>query len=266
MITSVRRALSGPAAQARLEATETVDESTLESAPLAHWSRPRRVGLLAAGAVIPLVLAFHFGMTALHEMPFNPLKEKYGEEVNAYMLPHFGQDWHLFAPDPVDRDKGVLVRAQKRQPDGSTVTTEWVDVTSPGLLKLYGERFWPSREFRVGSGLPQLLESWPNPELEKMRSKNQGAREPGNEEQEKNRKEDPPLTPDEKDARDQAALFAQSFASAEAGKLWGPDLEYVQVRIATNEFPRFSQRYSRDAKGKISYYDLDWARPVRVEQ
>ncbi len=222
---------------------------------------------MAFGAAIPLVLSFHFGMTALYEMPFNPVKERYGDEITSYMLPYFVQDWHLFAPDPIDRDKGVLVRAKKRQPDGSTVTTQWTDVTSPALQQLYGERFWPSRGFRVSSGVPQLLETWRDPELEKMRVKNQVADTPGKGVRKgKQGKENPPLSQGEKDSRDEAIQFAQSFASAQASKLWGSDVEYVQVRIVTNEFPRFSQRYTRDTKGKVSYYDLAWMKPVKVEQ
>ncbi|MEV0373146.1 DUF5819 family protein [Streptomyces sp. NPDC050636] len=205
-------------------------------------------------------------MTALYEMPLNPVKEKYGEEITSYMLPYFGQDWHLFAPDPIDRDNGVLVRAKMRQPDGSTTTTEWTDVTSPVQQKLYGERFWPSREFRVAAGVPQLLESWRDPELEKMRKKNQGTETPGKgTRSDKKGSENPPLSQSEKDSRDEAIRFAQSFASAQASKLWGADVEYVQVRIVSNEFPRFSQRYARDAKGKVSYYDLAWMKPVKVE-
>ncbi|WP_261954911.1 DUF5819 family protein [Streptomyces nigrescens] len=244
-----------------------MEDTSPESAPLAQWSRTRRRILLAVGAVIPLALSLHFGMTALYEMPFNPVKEKYGEEITSYMLPYFVQDWHLFAPDPIDRDNGVLVRAKKRQPDGSVITTKWTDVTSPSLQQLYGERLWPSRGFRVTSGLPQLLETWRDPELEKMRKKNQVADTPGKGVRKgKKEVENPPLSQGEKDSRDAAIRFAQSFATAQAGKLWGSDIEYVQVRIVTNIFPRFSQRYARDAKGKVSYYDLAWMKPVKVER
>ncbi|MFK0259610.1 DUF5819 family protein [Streptomyces sp. NPDC090445] len=242
-----------------------MEKSSLEGVPLAQWGRARRRALLAAGTAIPLALAFHFGMTALFEMPFNPVKEKYGQEIDSYMLPYFAQDWHLFAPDPIDRDKGVLVRAKKIQPDGSTATTEWVDVTTPTLEKLYGERLWPSREFRVAAGLPQLLESWRDPELEKLRSKKKGSDASSKEAKGVvDMKEDPPLTQHEKDSRDQAIRLAQSFASSQAAMLWGSDIEYVQVRIVSNEFPRFSRRYTREAKGEVSYYDLEWMKPVKV--
>ncbi|MBL1092969.1 DUF5819 family protein [Streptomyces sp. NPDC021749] len=268
MIIPVRRArTSGPPHSLARKASGTVEDSSPESAPLAQWNRTRRRALLAVGAAVPLALSFHFGMTALYEMPFNPVKEKYGEEITSYIFPYFVQDWHLFAPDPIAKDRGVLVRAKKRQPDGSTATTQWTDVTSPVLQQLYGERFWPSREIRVATGLPQLLESWRDPELEKLRNKNQVSDRPGKGVKTgKKEKEDPPLSEGEKDSRDEAIRFAQSFASTQASKLWGPDVEYVQVRIVTNEFPRFSQRYARDAKGKVSYYDLAWMKPVKVER
>ncbi|WP_329128272.1 DUF5819 family protein [Streptomyces caniferus] len=206
-------------------------------------------------------------MTALYEMPLNPIKEKYGKEITSYMLPYFGQDWHLFAPDPIDRDNGVLVRVKKRRPDGSMATTAWTDVTSPAQQQLYGERLWPSREFRVGAGVPQLLDSWRDPDLEKLRKKDQDTKPPEKgARKDKKGGENPPLSQGEKDSRDEAIRFAQSFGSAQARKLWGSDVEYVQVRIVSNEFPRFSQRYARDAKGKVSYYDLAWMKPVKVER
>ncbi|WP_455409894.1 DUF5819 family protein [Streptomyces hiroshimensis] len=237
--------------------------------PLTQWSRARRRALLAAGAAISLALAFHFGMTAIYHTPFNPVKEKYNKEISSYMLPYFGQDWHLFAPDPVDKDLGVLVRAKMRKPDGSTVTTQWSDATSPGLQELYDARFWPSRESRLSSGVPTQLDSWRDTELEKIRKKNRPESAPGKEpgkepEEEKLKDLDPPLTQNEKDNRESAVRYAQSFASACAAKLWGTGVESVQVRIVSNEFPRFSQRYARDAKGKISYYDLPWMKPIKV--
>ncbi|MEX2985714.1 DUF5819 family protein [Streptomyces sp. C36] len=213
-----------------------------------------------------LVLAFHFSMTALYNTPFNPIKEKYGEEINSYMSPHFSQDWHLFAPNPVDTDSGVLIRAKKKGPGGSVLVTKWSDVTSPNLKKLYAERLWPSRATRVPSGVVHQLESWQDPELEKLRSKKEdSANGTGSKAQERKGSE-PPLSQAEEKARDEAIRFTQGFAGTEAEKRWGKDIEYVQVRIVRNEYPRFSQRYSRETKGKVSYYDLAWMKPGKVKR
>jgi Family of unknown function (DUF5819) len=243
-----------------------VDSSDSQRASIGQWSRARRSVLVTAGAMMTLALAFHFSMTALYNTPFNPIKEKYGKEIDSYMVPYFGQDWHLFAPNPVDTDSGVLVRAKKKGPDGSIVVTKWSDVTSPNFKKLYAERFWPSRATRVASGVHQQLESWQDPELEKLRSKKKDRSNGSGSKAQERKDSDPPLSPAEEEARDQAIRFTQAFASAEAVKLWGKDVEYVQVRIARNEFPRFSQRYAREAKGKVSYYDLAWMKPVKVKR
>ncbi|WP_157878775.1 DUF5819 family protein [Streptomyces sp. CT34] len=243
-----------------------MEDFSSEKAPIAQWSRSRRYVLWATGAAVSLALAFHFCMTALYNAPFNPIKEKYGDKITAYMVPYFGQNWNLFAPEPIDRDQGVLVRAQKRQPDGSRITTGWTDVTSPGLQKLYGERLWPSRQFRVTAGVPQQLSSWRDPEIEKLRKTGKSGGDAGD--QTKRKKQgvegNLPLTRGEKDSVEQAIRFTQSFASSEAMKLWGPDIELVQVRLVTNIYPRFSQRHVRGAQGKVSYYDLAWLKPVKV--
>ncbi|WP_156727315.1 DUF5819 family protein [Streptomyces apocyni] len=204
-------------------------------------------------------------MTALYNTPFNPVREKYDEQIHSYMSPYFGQDWHLFAPEPVAEDSGILVRAQKVRADGSLVTTKWADVTTPHISKLQQQRFWPSRVQRLPTGVRQQLDSWRDPQLEELRAKNLlPDPRPDSPESKKHKKLNPPLTPAEHDARATALRYAQALASAEATQLWGNDIRSIQVRVVSNEFPRFSERYTRDSKGKISYYDLDWMKPLKV--
>ncbi|MBT1547075.1 DUF5819 family protein [Curtobacterium aurantiacum] len=49
-----------------------------------------------------------------------------GDLLERYMLPWFGQSWSVFAPDPINGDNEVLVRAQLRSDDSPT---SWVNVT-----------------------------------------------------------------------------------------------------------------------------------------
>ncbi|NWF29637.1 hypothetical protein HW130_25850 [Streptomyces sp. PKU-EA00015] len=220
------------------------------------------MGLLVSG-----VLLFHFGMTALHNSPFNPVRERYDEQIHAYMSPYFQQDWHLFAPNPIADDAGWLVRAQKREPDGSVTTTDWVDVTSPHIAKLHRQRFWPSRVERLAPSVRQQLESWRDPQLDKLRLENSPAdagKSADRGDPTDARELDPPLTPGELIGRDNTLLYIRALASDEATALWGERISAVQVRVVTNEYPRFSERKVRSNKGKIEYYDLAWMKPLKV--
>ncbi|MET9607266.1 DUF5819 family protein [Streptomyces sp. NPDC006512] len=238
--------------------------------PLSSLSAGRRASVIAASVIAAGALAFHFGMTALYNTPFNPIREKYDEQIHSYMSPYFGQDWHLFAPNPISEDSGLLIRAKIPGPDGAQVTTQWSDVTTPHIDKLHDQRFWPSRVERLPTAVRQQLDGWRDPQLEKLRAENQpvqptgGAATAATDPTEPAGELKPALTQAELDGRDSAMRYAQALASAEARRLWGADVEAVQVRVVSNEYPRFSERYTRESKGKVDYYDLDWAKPLKV--
>lgn len=229
--------------------------------PLVAWRRSRRIPVVLAGAGISAVLAFHFIMTALYNTPFNPVKRDLDEVIVGYMSPFFSQDWHLFAPDPVDTDSGILVRSKVRSEGGLRVT-EWADVTTPHITKIHGERMWPARVDRLPTGVKAQLESWPDPMLQKIRDQKDDEQSDGAK-REKGA-EDPPLSSAEKSAYENATRFARALATSEAKKRWGNAVEEIQIRVVSNEYPRFSQRHVREAKGKVTYYDLAWMKPVKV--
>lgn len=209
--------------------------------------RVHRLVLGVTAITASLVLAFHFGMTALYNVPLNPVKQKFDGLNRAYMDPYFSQDWHLFAPDPIVENQGVLVRAEVRVGGGSERLTKWLDITTPDYLILYGQHFWPSRMARVSAGALQQVEQWRDPTLQKT---------PKN----------PPPTKEELAKRAEALRLMQAVASAAAKRRWGATVTRVQVRIVHNEFPRFSRRSVRDVKGKVTYYDLDWMDAVEVSR
>jgi hypothetical protein len=46
------------------------------------------------------------------------------------LTPFFGQSWRLFAPNPIDEDRNLLVQGAYVHGDGDVRTTPWVDWTS----------------------------------------------------------------------------------------------------------------------------------------
>jgi hypothetical protein len=85
------------------------------------------VGLLAAFAAWHLTAVFFF------VAPNNTLSEEQRHRLNGYIDPEFEQNWKLFAPNPLQINLRVEVRAAIRQPDGSTEVTDWIDLTEQDL-------------------------------------------------------------------------------------------------------------------------------------
>ncbi|WP_205857671.1 DUF5819 family protein, partial [Phytoactinopolyspora endophytica] len=68
---------------------------------------------IARGLAFFLVglLSMHFAFTFLWNAPSNAIKDAVGDEMRGYMRPYFHQNWSLFAPNPVNAEDELLVRA-----------------------------------------------------------------------------------------------------------------------------------------------------------
>ncbi len=83
-----------------------------------------------AVAVVAVAVCVHLGMVFLHVAPSNTMTKTHGEAVDDWVYPEFEQNWKLFAPNPLQQNIAVQVRAQTRTPDGSSHTTGWYDLSA----------------------------------------------------------------------------------------------------------------------------------------
>jgi hypothetical protein len=65
----------------------------------------------------------------LAAVPTNPVSDAVDAQLD-YLTPFFGQNWRLFAPNPIDEDRNLLVQGAYVDGDGEVQTTPWVDWTS----------------------------------------------------------------------------------------------------------------------------------------
>ncbi|MGW6455227.1 DUF5819 family protein [Streptomyces sp. NPDC055078] len=93
-------------------------------------SRPYRIAGAGALAFVALVTSVHLAMVFLHVAPSNTLTKQYGEAVDAWIYPEFEQNWKLFAPNPLQQNVSVQVKAEIKAPDGGRNTTGWIDLTA----------------------------------------------------------------------------------------------------------------------------------------
>jgi hypothetical protein len=97
---------------------------------VAALSLPYRLVAAVALAVAAVVACVHLGMVFLHVAPSNTVSEQHGEAIDGWVYPEFEQNWKLFAPNPLQQNIGVQVRAEIYGTNGSTRTTGWYDLSA----------------------------------------------------------------------------------------------------------------------------------------
>jgi len=89
-----------------------------------------QVGAALALAVVAVAVCVHVGMVFLHVAPSNTVTKAHGKAIDDWIYPEFEQNWKLFAPNPLQQNIAVQVRAQIRGADGGSRTTGWYDLSA----------------------------------------------------------------------------------------------------------------------------------------
>lgn len=98
------------------------------SGGIAALSLPYQVTAALALSVIGLLAVGHLAMVFLHVAPSNTLTKQHGESVDDWVYPEFEQNWKLFAPNPLQQNVAVHVRAEIAGADGRR-TTRWMSLS-----------------------------------------------------------------------------------------------------------------------------------------
>jgi hypothetical protein len=89
-----------------------------------------QIGAALAVAVVAVAVCVHIGMVFLHVAPPNTVTKKHGKAIDDWLYPEFEQNWKLFAPNPLQQNIAVQVRARVRTADGYIRTTGWQDLSA----------------------------------------------------------------------------------------------------------------------------------------
>nr|WP_244175039.1 DUF5819 family protein [Streptomyces misionensis] len=111
--------------------------------------QPARQGILAlspryqaaaalAVAAVAVGVGVHLLMVFLSVAPPNAVSKQHGKAVEAWVFPEFEQNWKLFAPNPLQQNIAVQVRAEVRTKDGSLITTGWTDLSAQDGAAIHG--------------------------------------------------------------------------------------------------------------------------------
>ncbi|WP_020134249.1 DUF5819 family protein [Streptomyces sp. 351MFTsu5.1] len=97
---------------------------------VAALSLRHQIGVALALALVAIAVCVHIGMVFLHVAPVNTVTRQHGGAVDDWIYPEFEQNWKLFAPNPLQQNVAVQVRARIRGVDGGSRTTGWYDLSA----------------------------------------------------------------------------------------------------------------------------------------
>ncbi|MFI5797056.1 DUF5819 family protein [Streptomyces sp. NPDC051677] len=89
-----------------------------------------QIGAALALAVVAVAVCVHVGMVFLHVAPSNTVTKAHGKAIDEWIYPEFEQNWKLFAPNPLQQNIAVQVRAEVRTAGGGSRTTGWYDLSA----------------------------------------------------------------------------------------------------------------------------------------
>ncbi|MEV6167833.1 DUF5819 family protein [Streptomyces sp. NPDC051954] len=81
-------------------------------------------------ACVAVAVCVHIGMVFLHVAPSNTVTKQHGRVIDDWIYPEFEQNWKLFAPNPLQQNIAVQVRAQISTEDGGRRTSGWYDLSA----------------------------------------------------------------------------------------------------------------------------------------
>lgn len=194
--------------------------------------------------LIVAIFTFHFSMTALYVLPFNPLSYKYNKQIESYINPLFTQNWQLFAPNPLSQS--VYVNVQIKDIEGEE--SKWIDFTTPLLEANHKNRFSPVNTI-VRLGQSAYLQSVHVDSLtEKITTKNIEIEEVS-----------PFLTDYQKDG----VYILYKLGLHYAEQYFNPnDINEIKIRVIREESIPFSQRNNLDYQNELKYSEHEWV-PVK---
>lgn len=99
-------------------------------AGIAALSLPFQIAAAFALALVAMAACVHLGMVFLHVAPSNTVTKQHGRTIDEWIYPEFEQNWKLFAPNPLQQNIAVQVRAEVKGTDGAIRTTRWYDLSA----------------------------------------------------------------------------------------------------------------------------------------
>lgn len=140
-------------------------------APPPERGKRRTRGARIALAIVALVTAWHIFASFLWIGPPTPLRQVVpGTLLTQYMIPWLGQSWSVFAPEPINGDYDLKIRAVLADKDGAEIATEWISAVDAEQKMLVHNLFPPRASALAVKQASALKGAWDalTPEQQKI--------------------------------------------------------------------------------------------------
>lgn len=240
-------------------------DSTLQensAAPVVAPPRHRRWPVRIVGLLASLLLVWHVFASFLWIFPPSPLRQLVsGQALSSYMLPLFGQSWSVFAPEPINGNYHLNVRAILAT-DAGEETTGWVSATDVELSMIQNNLLPP----RAGVQAEELASLYKNA-WEVLEPTQQEVVAGGYYRGEWESRLKTALRSDENgDAVDTYMGLEHTitaYATQVARAIWGDDVVYVQFRVSRQNVIPYADRNDPEAeRPEPSIVSTGWRAPV----
>jgi hypothetical protein len=94
------------------------------------------VALVLATLLVLSVAAWHLAVVFLSLAPPSGVTEKYRSHIDAHVRPEFGQDWKLFAPNPLQVNVEVDARVRTAGHASARRVGPWIDLTAQDIAQI----------------------------------------------------------------------------------------------------------------------------------
>lgn len=224
---------------------------------------PVPLGARILAIAVCALLAWHFLATATWNSAPNAVRATIGQQnLQAWMIPLFGQSWSVFAPNPGSVNQSLEVRAQI----GDT-TTEWYSLTTRSAEHDVQGHLVPSRMY-LNDFI--LADRFYDAALElPLAVRDRAGADLENDEWWLALEEDlRAASSTDIDSKIESFLryerTAMGLVSEVAIARWGSEVTAVQVRVVMTPVVRFAER-GTDAETKVTSFTDGWRPPLRVE-
>ena len=199
--------------------------------------------------VVCVVFLFHFTMTALYVLPFNPIKNKLNNLNVFYMEPLFTQNWKLFAPNPLSNNYYVYI--QVKDPSGKK--SKWIDISTPLYEANHTNRFSPVNKL-VRIGTSAFMQSVHSDELlDKIEQRKKELDHQQSKVEKNNVNKE--IKHYQEDGKHQLYNFGYFYVEKQFKK---QNIHKIRIRVLREEPIPFSKRNDKNYKIQKSYITYDW--------
>ena len=227
--------------------------------------RPKVVRIVAL--LCTLITAWHIFATFLWIGPPTQIRALIpGNLLASYMIPFFGQSWSVFAPEPINGDLILKVRAEVEK-NGKTISTGWVDATAAEMSMSHHNLF-PPRAANLGT--QQAMEYKTAFEaLTPAQQKIVGLGYYKGTDWEKRLTQaitGAAATPAAKTYL-QKERHSLAYATQVAKAVWGPHVIHVQFQVSRqNVIPFFDRNNPKAVKPPLQVVNTGWRGPLEFPQ